>query len=338
VSRDIGADNTCPHLCPYCYANVSEKVVKRNFEMIIQTGEMLLPIKRSKYQDWIYETKSCCNGCSNDCIYCFAKGDAVNKKRMKLNEWKEGKVRPHDVDKEYTLYDDPVMFPGTHDYTQDNFDACFTVLKKILAVNNRVLIVSKPRLDLITMLCDDLREYKKNMLFRFTIGSVNNEILSFWDQYAPLYEERKQSLEYAFNSGYHTSVSVEPMLDSEHIEELVNDLSPYVNHSIWIGTMNHTWYFDTDESKAKTKAGKLRARQNTEYYGEVKAKKIREATEKILEGQTKENLKKIYGKLKDHPLVQWKWHIKEAVGLPQPDTPEEWPADRKDITWKLATK
>jgi len=35
----------------------------------------------------------------------------------------------------------------------------------------------------------------------------------------------------------------------------------------------------------------------------------------------------IYEKLKDHPLVQWKWHIKKAVGLPQPDTPEKWPAD-----------
>ena len=71
-------------------------------------------------------------------------------------------------------------------------------------------------------LCDDLREYKKNMLFRFTIGSMNNEILSFWDQYAPLYEERKQSLEFAFNAGYRTSVSVEPMLDSECIEELAH--------------------------------------------------------------------------------------------------------------------
>lgn len=69
--------------------------------MITQTGEMSLPIKRSKYQDWVYKTVSCFNGCSNDCIYCFAKGDAVNKKRMKVHEWKEGKVRPHDLDKKH---------------------------------------------------------------------------------------------------------------------------------------------------------------------------------------------------------------------------------------------
>ena len=43
VSKDIGEYHTCFHLCKYCYANVSEKAVKKNFERISQTGEMLLP-------------------------------------------------------------------------------------------------------------------------------------------------------------------------------------------------------------------------------------------------------------------------------------------------------
>lgn len=32
VSKDIGAYNTCPHLCRYCYANSSEQIVKRKYQ------------------------------------------------------------------------------------------------------------------------------------------------------------------------------------------------------------------------------------------------------------------------------------------------------------------
>ena len=31
MGNDIGAYNTCPHLCRYCYANYDEETVRRNY-------------------------------------------------------------------------------------------------------------------------------------------------------------------------------------------------------------------------------------------------------------------------------------------------------------------
>ena len=43
ASKDIGRYNTCPHLCGYCYANVSDNVVRRSCSLWIELTGIALP-------------------------------------------------------------------------------------------------------------------------------------------------------------------------------------------------------------------------------------------------------------------------------------------------------
>ena len=182
------------------------------------------------------------------------------------------------------------MFPSSHDITPGNVDACLTVLGRLLEAGNDVLVVSKPRADIIKRICETFAPYREKILFRFTIGAMNNEILSFWEPNAPSYEERKMALVHALEAGYATSVSIEPMLDASHIIELIRDLEPFVTESIWIGTMNHI-------------------RKNIKADDE----RIAEAVRSIEQGQSDEMLLAIHHQLKGHPLIRFKKEIRRVI-------------------------
>ena len=190
------------------------------------------------------------------------------------------------------------MFPSSHDISENNFLECFTVLKKLLKAGNRVLVVSKPHLRCISKICDDLKAYKNKIFFRFTITACDDRILSIWEPGAPCYEERKECLKYAFTAGYKTSVSVEPMLDSENIDVLIADLSPFVTESIWIGKMNQ-----------------IRRRVS------IDDESIEEEVKRIESGQTDEKIWMIYKRYKDNRLIKWKESIKKIVEIELPSQP-----------------
>lgn len=133
------------------------------------------------------------------------------------------------------------MFPTTHDVTPRNLEESICVLGKLLKAGNTVLLVSKPHIGCISTICESFQDYRKRLIFRFTIGSMDDRILSFWEPNAPGFGERKQCLIFAYSRGYQTSVSCEPYLDCEvdKIVDLYELLSPYVTDSFWIGKLRH---------------------------------------------------------------------------------------------------
>ena len=257
-------------------------------------------MKKGTYgtKEWTASTVNCCTGCANNCRYCYAKGMAVRFKRVTAEEWPIERVRQKDVAREQGLYAGRIMFPSSHDITPGNFEACMTVLTNLIQAENQVLIVSKPRYDIIREICHEFQEHRDQIMFRFTIGAMNNAILRFWEPGAPSFKERLDSLIYAFCSGYKTSVSIEPMLDSDNVLDLILAVEPFATDSIWLGKMNHIGkniVIDSPEIKA--------------------------AVRRIENGQTKERIKVLYKVLKDNPKIKWKSCLKHIIGLPMNYTP-----------------
>jgi len=217
---------------------------------------------------------------------------AVRYRQVKPEQWKEENIRWKDVRKKYGHIDGTVMFPSSHDITPHNLLACLIVLRKLLEAENRILIVSKPHLECIAAICRAFEDRKEQILFRFTIGAMDNQVLSLWETNAPSYEERKEALKHAYQKGFETSVSAEPMLDSDHIDDLVDDLMPFVTNAIWIGLMNHLKGITAEDEAVKL------------------------ALQKIREGQSEDRIMAIYQRLTGRAKIKWKSHIKKIVGIP----------------------
>jgi DNA repair photolyase len=243
-------------------------------------------------REWAVKTVNCCTGCSHDCVYCYAKGMAVRFKRMSPSDWGRERIRESDVFKRHRKYPGRVMFPSSHDITDGNWSACQIVMNNLLQAGNEVLVVSKPHMSCIGATCFLFPSYRDCLIFRFSIGSCDDRVLSFWEPNAPSYEERKAALEHAHRKGFQTSVSIEPMLDTSTIDELIADLSPYVTDSIWLGKMNHL--------------GRIANTLDEEQLP---------ALRQIEAGQTDEIIRTIYARHRDNSKLRWKDSIKKVVGL-----------------------
>ena len=192
-----------------------------------------------EWADWNYNIFK---GCPNNCKYCYAKFMALRFGRIKsLDEWSKPVLNKKTFFQPIRKRKGRGMFPTTHDITPQTFVHCGITLKRLLKAGNEVLITTKPNFNLIKMLCKQIEPYKEQVQFRFTITSMDDKLLDFWEEFAPKYQSRKDSLIYAFREGFKTSVSIEPYLDLYPIE-LIKELAPYCTESIWLGIMNPQYF------------------------------------------------------------------------------------------------
>ncbi len=204
-------------------------------------------------------------------------------RRATYETWSSMKIRENVVERSFGKMAGRIMFPSSHDIVDipGIREACFTTLGKLLESNNDVLVTTKPSFSIIQQIDNLYSDYKKYLQFRFTITSVDNNLLQFWEPNAPLFEERLDSLKYAFDREYRTSVSIEPFLDRKP-QILVSIVEPFCTESIWIGKMN---YIQSDS----TLPNNLQA-----FYSEVR------------KNYEIENLLQIYNDLKNLQKIRFK--------------------------------
>ena len=191
-------------------------------------------------KEWADYNVNCVKGCFNDCRYCYAKIMAKRFGRCTEETWKEMEINKSVLSKTFRKYNGRVMFPSSHDIVDipEIKEACFTVIHKLLQAKNELLITTKPKLSVTKDIIRRFYSFKSQIQFRFTITSLDNRLISFWEPNAPLFEERLESLRYAHEKDFKTSVLIEPFLDYYPMK-LVHILSPYITESIWLGPMNY---------------------------------------------------------------------------------------------------
>ena len=233
-------------------------------------------------KEWADHNINCIKGCSNNCRYCYAKIIAKRFGRCTEETWTDIEISRDALNKTFKKYSGRVMFPSSHDIidTPEAKEACFTVIEKLLEAENELLITTKPKLSITGDIIKRFHSFKLLIQFRFTITSMDNQLLSFWEPNAPPFEERLKSLKYAYEKGFKTSVSIEPFLDYTP-QTLINILSPYITESIWLGPMNYI-----------PKNGILN--DDKQQYAEIRKK------------YEIDHLRDIYEDLKDFPLIRFK--------------------------------
>jgi hypothetical protein len=260
------------------------------------------PRAKTGTREWADKNVNIQKGCEHDCLYCYAKECAVRRKQTTPERWSHPELCMDKVNKGWRRFDGTIMFPSTHDITPVNLEACAAVLEKLLIVGDNVLVVSKPHLECVRSLCERLSPYREQIVFRFTIGSMDDSVVKYWEPNAPAVAERLECLKYAREQGYKTSVSSEPMLDAD-IDAVVAAVRPYVSESIWLG-----------------RANQLVQAVGRNCPNDPEALEMARALNAVWSDAA---VRGLYERYRNDPLIRWKDSIRKVVGLPEGQHPTQ---------------
>jgi DNA repair photolyase len=250
--------------------------------------------KKTGTKEWAPFSMNFQRGCEHGCRYCYARYDAVKRfKTCEARHWPIPCINNAKIDHpNKKKYPGRVMFPTTHDITPANISQYMCLLRKLLDAGNNVLIVSKPHWDCITVICEAFKQYKEQITFRFTIGSINYDILKFWEPGAPAFTERRACLQYAYSKGYNTSISCEPYLDN-FVADTYTACKDWITDSFWIGMIRH-----------------FKSRVDLDGVSPYTAARF---VDPLVRAMSDSVVKGIYSALKDEPLIKWKDSIQKVI-------------------------
>jgi hypothetical protein len=271
-------------------------------------------------REWSETSVNCCLGCAHSCVYCYAREIAMRFGGLKRGiDWQM--ERPMNLEKVRCeerfarRYRGVVMFPTAHDVTPGNRDACLEALRCLLAAGNRVLLVTKPRLEIMPrIVAAHAAALREQLLLgadppygrfevRCSITCIDDRVRRLWEPGAPSVEERIDCMRYLRESSVRTSLSIEPCLQPERVEDLIAAVGRYVSETIWIGMCRNlgrriAWAF-------KPRGG-LSLEERLE---------LRKAADWLESQQTDEKVLDLYRRVAAHPQVRWKDSIREVVEL-----------------------
>jgi len=223
------------------------------------------------------------------------------------DEWNTPHLRTTEVVKQRRKLDGVVMFQSASNITLEFLRPCLVVLRKLLEAGNRVLIVSKPSMNVTALLVEALKGFQHRVAFRFTIGSTADNVLKFWEPGAPCFEERIKSLSMAYFEGYCTSVSCEPYLD-EFAPDVYQACWPYLSRPPFDRGAGGFWI------------GKLRRWESRVDLSGATDEQIRQYVNPLKAAQSDEFVRAMVGHLSGRPFIHWKDSIREVIEKEPPRT------------------